>query len=238
MSERAGENAGWQNFEKHLAHGQAIFQRRFPFLKHVLPSNGSILEIGCSSGFMLHPLLGEHECVGIEPSGYFGTFLESSGINHFESIEQFKLNMPSKKFDLIMHFFVLEHIRNPIDFLLESISLLNPGGKIFFEIPNANDPLHTLFDIPEFEKFYWSKAHPWYFTESSLNFLLSKLNHEFEITLEQRYDLSNHLVWARDGKPGGMFKFSDIFGEEFDRTYKQMLIDSGHCDTLYGVIKK
>ena len=153
-------------------------------------------------------------------------------------MEQLEKELPHKKFDLIMHFFVLEHISDPFDFLSKQINLLNEGGKIIFEIPNSADALFSIYDIPAFERFYWSVAHPWYFNEKSLNYLLNKLNLNYEIIRDQRYDLSNHLIWARDGKPGGMGRFTDKLGKNIEKIYKNELIKTGYCDTLIGVISK
>src|SRR5256885_6140442 len=44
---------------------------------------------------------------------------------------------------------------------------LKPGGKIVFEVPNVADPLCSVYDIPAFERFYWSIAHPWYLDRKS-----------------------------------------------------------------------
>ncbi|MBK6632555.1 MAG: NAD-dependent epimerase/dehydratase family protein [Betaproteobacteria bacterium] len=38
---------------------------------------------------------------------------------------------------------------------------------------------------------------------------------------DQRYDLSNHMVWARDGKPGGMGRFTPQLGAEVEDAYRQ-----------------
>ena len=138
----------------------------------------------------------------------------------------------------VLYFFVLEHIADPLDFLKMQLSLLKPGGKIIFEIPSAADPLYSVYDIPAFERFYWSIAHPWYFNEVSTHCLLKKLGATYNIIREQRYDLSNHLVWARDGKPGGMGRFTDTLGEELEDNYKQALIKAGNCDTLVGIVTK
>ena len=100
------------------------------------------------------------------------------------------------------------------------------------------DPLHSIYDIQAFERFYWSVAHPWYFSENSLNFLLKQIGLPYEILLDQRYDLSNHMVWARDGRPGGMGRFTDMLGVQLEEIYKQELIQIGKCDTLIGIIKK
>jgi len=50
--------------------------------------------------------------------------------------------------------------------------------------------------------------------------MLDKLDSEYEIILDQRYDLSNHLTWARDGKPGGMGKYTSLLGKELEEEYK------------------
>jgi hypothetical protein len=54
--------------------------------------------------------------------------------------------------------------------------------------------------------------------------------------LDQRYDLSNHMVWARDGRPGGMGRFTPQLGPELEEAYKQALVRARKCDTLVGII--
>lgn len=235
MSGRAAEKAGWEAPERHRNANQSQFQRRWEYLKKYLPERGKILEFGCSSGFMLFPLKEKgYDCYGIEPSGCFSEYVRSKGIEVFENYGAVK-----EKFDVVMHYFVLEHVRDPLDFINSNLNLLKSGGKLIVEIPNAADPLHTIYNIPEFEKFYWSIAHHWYFNEGSLHFLLSKIpGITYELQRDQRYDLSNHMIWARDGKPGGMGRFSSHFQGRLDKVYKETMINSGHCDTLILIIKK
>jgi len=239
MESRAGETGGWQKAEEHVKANEDTRLRRMKYLEPHLKNKKNILEIGCSSGFMLYPLRKKgHNCIGIEPSGVFNNFVKSNELVVYDSTKKLVRDNPKIKFDLIMHFFVLEHIGNPINFFLEQLSLLKPNGKIIFEIPNAADPLYTIYDIPAFERFYWSLAHPWYFSHKSLEYLLNKLRRPFKIQLDQRYDLSNHMVWARDGVPGGMGKLTHLLGEELENDYKNNLIKIGKCDTLIGIISK
>jgi len=239
MAGRSGASGGWQGCESHIKANEPTRIRRMKYLNKHLHLNESVLEVGCSSGFMLYPLMKNgHTCVGVEPSGLFGDFVRQQGIRVYNSIEKLILESPKQQFDFIQHFFVLEHISKPLQFLKSLLALLRPSGKLVFEIPNVADPLHSVYDIPAFEQFYWSVAHPWYFSEKSLRFLLDKLGASYEIEFDQRYDLSNHLIWARDGKPGGMDRFSKIFGPELNNFYKQTLIREGKCDTLIGIITK
>lgn len=239
METRAGKSGGWQKANNHISVNEETRRRRMKYLEPYLRKKLNILEVGCSSGFMLYPL-GEmgHHCVGVEPSGVFSDFVKSKNLTVHNSMEQLIENSPESKFDLIMHFFVLEHISEPLKFLSNQLNLLKPNGKIIFEIPNVADPLYSIYDIPAFERFYWSMAHPWYFSQKSLKYLLNKLGHSFEIQLDQRYDLSNHITWAKDGCPGGMGKFSELLGKELEEDYKNNLIKIGKCDTLIGIISK
>lgn len=239
MTSRSGAAGGWLGAESHITANESTRERRLKYLNPHVSSNASILEVGCSSGFMLIPYYKKgHTCIGIEPSGFFSNYVSDNGIKVYSSTEDLIKSDPSMKFDIIMHFFVLEHIAEPINFLKTQLELLNKGGKIIFEIPNVADALYTIYDIPAFERFYWSIAHPWYFSENALRFLLDQLNEPYEIILDQRYDLSNHITWARDGKPGGMGKYTAKLGVEIEELYKRSLINTGHCDTLVGVITK
>lgn len=240
MAGRAGASGGWDAPDKHIKANDWMVERRMKYIKPRLPQGGRALEVGCSSGFMLYPLqeLG-FECVGVEPAGVFGGYVRSRGITCFDSMEELMDSDVRKPgFDFIHHAFVLEHISKPEAFLQQQLDLLNPGGVLIFELPNAADALLTIYDIAPFERFYWMIAHTWYFTEKSLGHLLSRFGLEYEILLDQRYDLSNHMVWARDGRPGGMSRFTEKFGAELENQYRQALIKSGHCDTLIGVVRK
>ena len=142
MDKRSGKSSGWLKVEKHIKQNTETFKRRLKYIKPYLSKSDSILEIGCSSGFMLYPFLKKgHDCIGIEPSGVFSDYVKKRGIKVYESLK--KLNHKDKsKFNLIFHFFVLEHISDPIKFLKEQLLVLKKGGKIIFEIPNVADPLH------------------------------------------------------------------------------------------------
>ena len=236
MADRAGSAGGWSKAEDHLRANEPTRERRMQYLRPHLPPGATVLEIGCSSGFMLLPLRAAgYPCVGVEPSGAFGDFLRAQGLEVYGSLAELAA-AGERRFDMIMHFFVLEHIVQPLQFLQRLLGLLKPGGCMVFEIPNSADPLYSVYDIPAFERFYWSVAHPWYFSEPSLRYLLERSGRKFTILREQRYDLSNHMVWARDGRPGGLGRFTGLLGRELEDAYRKGLIASGHCDTLVGVL--
>ena len=235
MSARVGDHRDWSNAEKHRQTNQDQVVRRLPFLEQYLTPGIDLLEIGCSSGFMLDAFRERGaNCVGIEPSGEFGEFLQQSGFETFSDISE----ISDRRFDLIVHFFVFEHIRDPYRFLEDSFEMLNPGGAIIAEIPCANDPLTAVYDIDAFERFYWSVAHHYYYTPKSLSHLLDKLGYRYELRPEQRYDMSNHMTWMMDGRPGGQGRFSELFGPELVESYRQRMMQTWQCDTLFLYIWK
>jgi 2-polyprenyl-3-methyl-5-hydroxy-6-metoxy-1,4-benzoquinol methylase len=236
MQGRAGAQGGWQGPEQHVAANEGNVTRRMKYLQGSLPSKGgTVLEVGCSSGFMLLKLreMGL-DVIGIEPSGVFGHYVESCGIPVYASLDEFiAKSEKNNSLDLILHFFLLEHIRHPLQFLDQCLQLLKPGGMMFFEVPSRSDPLITIYDLPAFHRFYWSVAHHWYFNRASLEYLLRQVGCRFELIPEQRYDLSNHLWWALTGKPGGSGKFSGKFTPELDEAYKESMRQTEHCDTYF-----
>ena len=236
MDKRSGASNNWLKPKEHVKSNKQVFIRRFDYLKKYLNRKDKILEVGCSSGFMLKNLISKNykKCYGIEPSGVFSKFLKKEKIKTFQDLDQ--IEKKGLKFDIIMHFFVLEHIQKPENFLKRQLSLLNKNGKIIFEIPNVADPLHSVFQIKEFENFYWSIAHPWYFSEKSLKYLLKKTRKKFNLEFYQRYDLSNHLIWSRDGIPGGSGHFTKIWGKNIENEYRKNLAKLRICDTLVGII--
>ena len=241
MEGRSGGDRDWSGPEAHIVANQDQVARRMPLLEKALNRPQlRLLELGCSSGFMLLPLRDRNvEVMGVEPSGMFTGFVRSQGIPVFESLEQFQQQAEANgPLDIVTHFFLLEHLSDPVGFLAQCLRLLRPGGKVFFEVPSRDDPLVTVYDVPAFHEFYWSVAHRWYFNRASLEFVLEQLPCSYEIIPEQRYDLSNHMWWALMGKPGGMKKFSGHFTQELDDAYKESMRRTGHCDAFFVWLHK
>ncbi len=234
MSTRVGDHRDWSNAEKHIETNQDQVERRWKFLDTHIFKDMNVLEVGCSSGFMLDKFKSSGcNVVGVEPSGDFLEFVKNNGHEVYETIEEVQ-----ESFDLICHFFVFEHIGNPFTFLEKQISMLKEDGVIVAEIPSATDPLTSLYDIDAFEKFYWSIAHHYYYTPKSLKYILDKMNLRYELIPEQRYDLSNHITWMTDGNPGGQNRFDSVFSDELTEKYKQDLKDNWRCDTIFLKIYK
>ncbi len=238
MAKRAGGDMDWTGADKHVQSNQREVLRRMPLLlKHLKPGQ-RVLEVGCSSGFMLSALKEKGmDVTGLDPSGGFIDYVRGKGISVFQTLEELKRS-GCAKFDAVIHYYVLEHIRYPEAFVRDYLELTHPDGKMIFEVPCATDPLVELYQIPAFEDFYWSVAHHWYFTRESMARVLEKTGFSFELFPDQRYDLSNHMTWMLNGKPGGLGRWSDVFGETLDRQYKERLKEQWLCDTIVAVVHR
>lgn len=237
MDERSKNEIKWDNPIRHYKSNFHEFKRRSKFLDKIKLKNKNIMEIGSSSGFMLKPFeTNKNKLFGIEPSENFRKYTNNINIKTYKSIDE-ALMFKKKSIDLLLHYYVLEHIDNPIRFIKKSMKFLKKKGLIIFEVPNINDPLITLFKTKEFDNFYWSIVHHWYFSSKTLGNLLTKNNIKHEFYFDQRYDLSNHITWLKEGKPGGTNKYNKYFSKLLNDRYKKDLINSGYCDTLGVIIK-
>ena len=239
MSSRAGNDYDWTNAQKHIDSNKENVSRRWKFMADYAKPGMKLLEIGCSTGFMLDHFKDKGLKVkGIELSDEFVPFLKDRGYEIFLSLEDLIQENPQQKFDIITHYFVFEHIRHPFDFLETSYQLLNKGGWIIMEVPSATDPLTSLYNIPAFEKFYWSIAHHYYYRPKTIKYILDKLGYKFKISPEQRYDLSNHVKWMTEGKPGGQGMLNHVFSEQTCLEYMNDLKATWNCDTMFVYIQK
>ena len=239
MEVRSGVDVDWTGPEQHAISNAGNVSRRWNAMSKFCPEGSKVLEVGCSSGFMLDKFCEEGlDPVGIEPSGGFSKYLSKKGYKIFKDIDALPKSY-QEYFDVVCHFFVLEHIADTRNFIRKKLELLRPGGVIFCEVPSGTDPLTSLYNIPKFEEFYWSIAHHYYFTPDSISYLMADLSIDnYAVIPEQRYDMSNHMNWLQHGVPGGQGKFNHVFGDELNNAYKADLISKGHFDTFFLIIFK
>jgi len=78
MGKRSAQKQNWSEPLAHIESNQSHVKRRWKFLEQHLHESSNILEIGCSSGFMLNAFKDQGlNCVGVETSGLFFDFLKS-----------------------------------------------------------------------------------------------------------------------------------------------------------------
>ena len=137
--------------------------------------NASIMDIGCSTGCLLNMLKekGYTNLLGVDPSPVCAKTVKE--LYKIDAVVNNIANLNiDKKFDLIILSAVLEHLVDFNGSLNKIKSLLNEGGLLFVEVPDA-----TRFDSYIFTPFQqFSIEHIDYFSEQSLTNLLEKLGFE------------------------------------------------------------
>jgi 2-polyprenyl-3-methyl-5-hydroxy-6-metoxy-1,4-benzoquinol methylase len=209
-------------------------QRLLPRLK----PETRLLEVGSGSGAFLdavRPYV--KEVIGVEPDSATRRWIEQTlGFQVLEKIPED--GSETEGFDVVVSFHVLEHVPAPLDFLAGLKKVLKPGGEFVVEVPNVDDVLVGVYQVPSYLQFYFQKAHLYYFSRKTLALALEKAGYHATISGIQRYDLSNHIRWMLSGQPGGQGYYGDILAPAVQAAYAEALISSGHSDTLWGVARK
>jgi SAM-dependent methyltransferase len=126
-----------------------------------------VLEIGCGNGYLLHRLkeLGAR-VLGIEPgeSGQVGA--QQYGIEIVRGMFPSERLGPTDRFDVIIHYGVLEHVTDPRSFLATQSQYLSDSGVIFFAVPDCREYIR-MSDVSMFIHEHWS-----YFSPSPLKALV------------------------------------------------------------------
>lgn len=210
-------------------------QRRVRHLQDIV-CNKRWLDVGTGPGGILD-LLGPiaSETQAVEPQTADREELLKCGYKVYASLEE----APDDYFDVVTFHHVFEHFTEPLEALRTISRKMTEGGKIFIEVPHANDFLISFLDLEEFKAFTFWSEHLILHTRQSLTILLSEAGFKNVSVLGyQRYPLANHLYWLAKRKPGGHQVWSHLRTPELDSAYSQMLASLDKTDTLIAIAGK
>ncbi|MDU9020880.1 class I SAM-dependent methyltransferase [Pseudomonas corrugata] len=117
-SDYQNEQAHSGQFQRHLADVESIIARHF--------TGQQLIEVGCGKGYFLELLKGRGYAVtGIDPA------YEGDSVDVIKAPFTRELGLSA---DAVVLRHVLEHIQDPVEFLVE-IAAANQGGQIYIEVP-------------------------------------------------------------------------------------------------------
>jgi SAM-dependent methyltransferase len=128
-------------------------QSLLSFIKKQVPDIERHLDIGCSAGLLLEKFSQHYHClpVGVEPGQAYRAYAENKGLRVYPSLEVLSLDQQDK-FDLISMAHVLEHVPEPLDYLVNlREKYLRLGGYLLIEVPNLF--CHDCFEIAHMSSF-------------------------------------------------------------------------------------
>ncbi|MFN2235579.1 MAG: class I SAM-dependent methyltransferase [Anaerolineales bacterium] len=117
------------------------------FAKDTISNITRHLDIGCSAGCLLEVFRDHYqsETVGVEPGDAYRRYAQSKGLIIYPDIADIK-NANESKFDLISMAHVLEHLPDPVGYLISlREQYLLPQGWLLIEVPNLY--CHDSFEI-------------------------------------------------------------------------------------------
>ena len=220
--------------EKWMQEGFSDDNRRFLMFKKLF-ENKNILDVGCGAGGFLKLIQSFcSNAFGVELEKKLKNFHTKNKLKVFQEME----HLPYLKFDYISIFHVLEHIKNPIEFLKNLRQKLSNNGEIIIEVPHSEDALISLYNLQEFKDFAFWSNHLFVFNESSLSFIAERVGMRINwIKYIQRYPLSNHLHWISKRQPGGHKLNISEKHPGVTLSYEKFLIENKLTDTLILSLK-
>ena len=210
-------------------------QKRASSLKSVA-LNKKILDFGCGEGGFLKEIKKiSSKCTGVEKSN----ILRDNIISTYKIEICPTIDDVTDEYDIITLFHVIEHLKEPIETLVQLKRILSSNGQIIVETPNVNDALLSLYKSKAFTNFTYWGCHLYIFSHSTLAKVARKAGYKINYIKQlQRYPLANHLYWLSEGKPNGHKIWNNLDDHRLNKSYEAVLANLGICDTLLMSISK
>ena len=160
----------------------------------------SVLDVGCGHGIFLDVIKNiAKRTAALDIDIHLKEHIE--GRNH-----EFYTEWPGieiEPFSRVVMFNTLEHIEDPINFLIKAKECLTKDGMVIVGVPNANDFMVDILE--EYKPFFYRKGHLYYFNMESLTECLKRAGFKVvEQKYVHQYNLMNMVGWAKAKKPQGV----------------------------------
>lgn len=123
-------------------HKQPAFLQWRAAARKFIGTGARVLDVGCGTGGFLDFALKEgFRVYGFDASRAQAAYARKRfpNVRHAESFNAYLLELGERdlKIDIVTLWDVLEHIRDPLEFLKDAAGVLNPGGYLFVSVPNG-----------------------------------------------------------------------------------------------------
>lgn len=176
---------------------------RIEKIKHLLRKDMRVLDVGSSAGMFLQAIKSYvRECVGVEFDEKYAQYAnEQLGITTYTT-PLAQTNLEPHSFDMISALQTLEHIADPQKFLDAIKQYLRPDGIIYIEVPNHDESLLSVFDVPGYRDFYYRGPHIFYYNPRTLRMMMNRAGFDGDISASgYEPNVLNQLNWILTGSP-------------------------------------
>jgi SAM-dependent methyltransferase len=120
---------------------QRSFDEEKKFINKYVSMEGSILDVGCSTGEFLKYIKWSGRKYGIEISQFAAEKARQNGINIVNTYDA------NNSLDVVIYRGTIQHLDSPFRSLEKAVQALKPGGYIFFiATPNINSIYYKIFN--------------------------------------------------------------------------------------------
>ena len=222
-----------------------LMDLRLPHFREHVPTGRTVLEVGCSAGHYLDVLSRN----GYEARGCDYNEDDVHHVNRVLGIPcdwgDIETAFQGKEFGAICAYHVFEHVMDPREWIAKAYERLRPGGILYIQVPNLDDALVSIYDIPEFRQRWYREPHLTYWNGDTLRTVMEQVGFNVTISYDQLYSLGNHFWWnfmkkpmpdpATAQTPMSLSEELNHTFETMDYLYRQELIRRGKSDLLIGV---
>ena len=156
-----------------------------------VPEHAKVLDYGSGKGATLRKLVEKNDSiiphlfdVSNDYKTFWKKFAEPGNCATYKLSHEW-----SERFDLVLSFFALEHVENPIEFVKDIYSVLNNDGCFYGIVPNMYDNIGDFAVID----------HVNHFSENSLNYLFQE-NGFSDISIDSESHYGAYIVCAKKTK--------------------------------------
>ena len=207
--------------------------RQVRILLPMLSRRDVLCDIGASHGEFLS-LVRKHvaSTLAVEPGLQEQRSLARRSLSFYSSVAE----CDGSSIDVATLFHSIEHLNDPVSYLMALRQKLRSRGRVVIETPNIDDALLSLYQSGAFSDFYFRLEHCFYYNPRTMDEVFKRAGfRRMRIVPFQRYGLSHHLTWLA-GKPGGDAVLEKLF-KGIDLEYRNLLIRKGCSDTFMAVYR-
>jgi len=149
--------------------------------------DGKLLDIGCATGIFIKAASKYYECTGLDVSNVATDIaVNELGVNA-KCGTIFDFNTKDQLFDIVTMWDVIEHVRDPDEYIAHVSKVVNPGGLLVVSTGNIESLMFKIqkknwhLMIPPFHLYYFNKTNLTKLLESN-GFEVKSLTHDGQYT--------------------------------------------------------
>lgn len=185
-----------ETYLKNIKARQKTFSRNLESISAYLPATGSLLEVGSYCGLFLEAANKKGwQTIGVEPSRWASDYArKTTGVNVHTGYLSENAAQLEEKYDVVVSWDVLEHVRDPVGFLRECGSYVREGGVLCISTLDVDTWMPRLLGT----RWPWLiNMHLFYFGNRSIKYVFKQAG--FDITHESPYVHYARLQYLLNG---------------------------------------